>query len=262
MREDETSAFWMNYDKDDLVQRVAVLHAQRRELAESLGAVEITGARKAVAQIFLKGEGIEVGAGDRPFPLPDGARCNYGDIRDRSALNQYFGNDRVSFTGHVDAQTYAGVPTASLDFVIAAHVIEHLHDPIGAIRGAVNTLKPGGIFVCVVPDMEKTWDRTRPPTTLEHLWIDSRDGGKSTLLQAYLEHFRYVHPVITGEHLPEDSAEVNARTNMEAGMDLHVHAWRAIDFTELLNAIAPSSNFAIEGHVPVVNENIYVLRRV
>ena len=97
--------------------------------------------------------------GIAPFPLPEGARCQYGDIRDRAALNKYFANDRISLTGHVDAQTYAGVAPASLDFVISAHVIEHLFDPIGAIRAAVSMLKPRGVFLCVVPDMEKTWDR-------------------------------------------------------------------------------------------------------
>jgi len=258
---EENPAFWKGYGKNDLAVRMAQLCAQHRELAESLGAVEIAGARKAVAHLFLKGDGIEVGAGDRPFPLPEGARCQYGDIRDRTALNQYFGNDRISLTGHVDAQTYAGVAPASLDFVISAHVIEHLFDPIGAIRAAVSTLKPRGVFLCVVPDMEKTWDRARPPTTLDHLWADSRDGGESTRLQAYIEHVRYVHPVLTGEHLPEDEIEKNARATMATGMDLHVHAWRSVDFTELLKAIAPSSDFTLEGHVPVINENIFVLRR-
>lgn len=228
---------------------------------ENLEVVEIAATRRAVAHLFLKGDGIEVGAGDRPFALPEGARCQYGDIRDRPSLNEYFGNDQISLTGHVDAQTYAGVAPASLDFVISAHVIEHLFDPIGAIRAAVSRLKPRGIFVCVVPDMEKTWDRTRPPTTVAHLWADSLDGGDSTRLQAYIEHVRYVHPAITGEHFPEAEIEQKARTTMAARMDLHVHAWRGADFMELLKAIAPSSNFTIEGHVAVVNENIYVLRR-
>jgi SAM-dependent methyltransferase len=260
--ESETAEFWRGYGHDDLVVRVAQLHTQRRELAESLGAVEIKGARNAVAHLFLKGQGIEVGAGDRPFPLPDGAQCHYGDTRDRDELNKYFKNDRVSFSGFVDAQTYAGVPAASLDFVIAAHVIEHLFDPVGAIRAAIRVLKPGGVFVCVVPDMEKTWDRNRPPVTVEHLLADSLDGGAGTRAQAYEEHMRYVHPVITGKHVPEEEIVGHIRHGLEQGSDIHVHAWRAVDFTELLRAIMPSSGFKIEGHVSVVNENIYVLRRV
>ena len=56
---------------------------------------------------------------------------------------------------------------------------------------------------------------------------------------------RYVHPVLTGERLPEDEIEKNARATMATGMDLHVHAWRSVDFTELLEAIAPSSNFTM-----------------
>ena len=132
--------------------------------------------------------------------------------------------------GRIDAQTFAGIPLASQDFVVSAHVIEHLFDPIGAIRAAINVLQRGGIFVCVVPEMTKRWDRDRPVPTLDHLWKDSKDGGDGTRLQAYIEHAKYVHPVLTGEHFPEAEIEVRARRIMASGMDIHVHAWRAQDF--------------------------------
>jgi SAM-dependent methyltransferase len=259
--DDESPTFWANFSKDDLVVRVAALHAQRRESAERLGAAEIHGARSAVAQIYLSGAGIEVGAGDRPFPLPEGAHCYYGDVRDRAELVTYFGNERILVTGHIDAQTMAGIVSDSLDFVISAHVIEHLYDPIGSIRATVKTLKPDGVFVVVVPEMRQTWDRMRPPTCLEHVLADSRDGGQSTRLQAYIEHVKYVHPTITGEHFPDDEIEVRARAAMEAGMDLHVHAWRACDFLEILEFVSESVGITLEARISVVNENIYVLRR-
>lgn len=256
----ETPEFWASYSKEDLIGRVAALHAQRRELSGKLGEAEVRGARTAIARVYLQGNGIEVGAGDRPFPMPDGVQCYYGDIRDRQGLTKYFGNDLAPLSGFIDAQTFAGVQLASLDFVIAAHVIEHLHDPINAIAAAVATLKPGGIFVCVVPEKEKNWDRDRPPTTLEHLLIDSRDGGKSTLFQAHVEQARYAHPILEGEQIPESEIENHARKTMEKGADIHIHCWRASEFTELLATLAPMNNFTVEVHVPVVNENIYVMR--
>jgi hypothetical protein len=236
-----------------------VLHAERRELIHKLVWV----VRSTVSQIFLKGTGIEVGAGDTPFPLPEGVSCYYGDVRDSADLAKYFGNDNVSLNGRIDAQTFAGIPAASQDFVITSHVIEHLYDPIGAIRAAVNVLKLGSVFVCVVPEMTKTWDCDRSPTTLAHLWTDSGDGGESTRLLAHVEHAKYVHPVLTGEHIPEAKIEDCARATMAAGMDLHVHAWRAVDFKELLEAIAPSSGFAVEAGISSTggNENIFVMRR-
>jgi SAM-dependent methyltransferase len=261
MDEAETPAYWSSYGKDDLIVRVAALHAQRRELLEREGAAEIHGARSAIAQIYLRGSGIEVGAGARPFPLPAGVQCFYGDVRDRSQLVGYFGTNEISLTGPIDAQTMHEVPPASLDFVISAHVIEHLFDPVGAIRAAVGVLKPGGVFVCVVPDMDKTWDRMRPPTTLAHLLADYGDGGQSTRLQAYIEHVQFVHPTLTGEHIPTDEIEHRAQAAMVAGMDLHVHAWRAQDFSELLHALSADGSFSIEAAISVGNENVYALRR-
>jgi SAM-dependent methyltransferase len=268
MNDDETPAFWSGYSHDDLVVRVASLHAQRRELGErideltvQMGAVEIKGARTAIAATYLRGFGMELGAGNRPFPLPEGVRCHYGDIRGEAALAKYFSAGQVAAGDVIDAQTMLGVPPASQDFVIYAHVIEHLYDPIGAIRAVIGVLKPGGVFVCVVPDMEKTFDKARPPTTLAHVMTDRADGGQSTKLQAYVEHVKYVHPTLTGEHFDEKEIERRVRAAMEAGMDLHVHAWRARDFSDLLNAISTECAFSFESMTSVVNENICVLRR-
>jgi SAM-dependent methyltransferase len=224
---------------------------------------EVQGVRKAIAEIFIKGVGLEVGAGDRPFPLPAGIKCFYGDILDTPALAKYFGAQKVSFDGVIDAQTMQGIPLQSLDFVISAHVIEHLYDPLGSIYAAIATLKPGGIFILAAPEMTKTWDKRRPPTTLEHVILDSQDGGESTRLQAYLEHFRHVHPEITGHELPESEVIARAPISMAQKMDLHVHAWRASDFTEMIEYATLHSPFKIEAVINCyVNEITYVLRRV
>src|SRR4051794_14512409 len=140
------------------------LQTPPRAPEENIGAAEIYGARSAVGQIYLRGTGIEVGAGSRPFPLPPGVQCFYGDVRDRAELASYFQNDVVSVDGVIDAQTMAGVPQASLDFVISAHVIEHLFDPVGAVKTTIRSLKTGGHFICIVPELTMTFDRMRPPT--------------------------------------------------------------------------------------------------
>jgi SAM-dependent methyltransferase len=262
MREDETTDYWRRFPYDDLVGRVATLHAQRRELTDALLPAEIKGARSAVGQLFLRGHGLEVGAGSRPFPLPDGAVCHYGDVRKGEALKDYFHGEESPAGGVIDAQTYAGIADAGHDFVIAAHVIEHLFDPVGAIRAAMRILKPGGVFVCVVPEMTLNWDRDRPPATVAHMLLDARDGGASTRLEAYREHVRYVHPALTGEHIPEADVDRHARHGMEVGIDIHVHAWRALDFWALLEALRVDIGFVVDAHVFVVNENIFVLRKI
>ncbi|MCU0923601.1 MAG: class I SAM-dependent methyltransferase [Burkholderiaceae bacterium] len=259
--EDESPAFWQPFEHDDLATRCAVLHAERRQREGALAETEVQAVRRTLAHVFLHGEGVEVGAGSRPFPLPPQARCRYGDIRDQAQLASYFGTEQVSVEGRIDAQTMAGVAAASLDFVISAHVIEHLYDPIGALRASVQVLRPGGILLLAVPEMTRTWDCRRSPTTLAHLLCDNLHGGEGTRLQAYVEHVRHVHPQITGQAIPEDEVIGHARAIMAAGMDLHVHAWREADFRELLDYLAPRAGFVIEVALSVQNENLYVLRR-
>ena len=151
LRKDESSTFWMRYPVDDLAARVAALHHQRRQYLESVPPKEVEIARRTVSDLFIRGNGIEAGAGARPFPIPSGAKCFYGDIRDGEQLKTYFKVDEVSIDGAIDAQTYAGIEDNSLDFVISAHVIEHLENPLGSIENAIRVLKPGGIHLLAVP---------------------------------------------------------------------------------------------------------------
>jgi SAM-dependent methyltransferase len=187
----------------------------------------------------------------------------YGDIRDRASIQDYFKSADVRSGGSIDAQTFAGIADDSLDFVISAHVIEHLRDPIGCIVNAIRVLRPAGVHILVVPDMRFTFDRERPETTVEHALRDYRDGGESTCRQAYEEHLRYVHPVLTSQHYTE--AEIESQADGGAmrwrELDVHFHAWTRRGFESLLAAAANYAPFVIEEAVSVVNENIFVLRK-
>src|SRR5471030_1231681 len=205
-------------------------------------------ARRAVASRFLKGNGLEVGAGSRPFPAPEHVRICYGDIRNRESLESYFKNSDVQTGVEIDAQTFAGLDTGSFDFVISAHVIEHLRDPVGSIVHAIRILKPGGILILAVPDLRHTFDCNRPETTVEHALTDHRDGGESTTRQAYEEHLRYVHPYLTSEHYPEDEIQRQAGESVKRWreLDIHFHAWTRAGFKMLLLAVAELAPFEIE----------------
>jgi hypothetical protein len=196
---DETPEFWRSHSHDDLVRRVAELHRQRRENTAASGEKEVTAARRAVADLFIKGEGIEVGAGARRFPIPSHAQCYYGDIRDQEQLASYFKSKDVVFTGFIDAETFGPIAEGSLDFIISAHVIEHLENPICSILGGLQKLKAAGIYLLVVPDARHTFDRQRPLTSEKHLFADFEDGGAGTRLEAYRDFVRYTAVAEWGE---------------------------------------------------------------
>ena len=132
----------------------------------------------------------------------------------------------------IDAQTLAGIADASLDFVISAHVIEHLRDPIGAIVSAIRVLKPGGIHLLVVPEMRRTFDRDRPETSVAHVLADFRDGGIGTCRDGYEEHLRYVHPILTGQRYSEEEIQRQATeaARLWPKYGAHFHAWTRAGF--------------------------------
>jgi SAM-dependent methyltransferase len=259
---DETPEFWRSHSHDDLVRRVAELHRQRRENSAASGEKEVTAARRAVADLFIKGEGIEVGAGARRFPIPSHAQCYYGDIRDQEQLASYFKSKDVVFTGFIDAETFGPIAEGSLDFIISAHVIEHLENPICSILGGLQKLKAAGIYLLVVPDARHTFDRQRPLTSEKHLFADFEDGGAGTRLEAYRDFVRYTAVAEWGEIIAPEKIDSEAARLSTAGMDIHFHTWTGDTFLHLLRSLFSRAPFDIIGSTFVINENIFVLRKL
>jgi len=225
---------------------------------------QVAHVRAELSQRFISGCGLEIGAGTRPFPVPSSAQVSYGDIRDLASLQSYFKSNAVQSSEPIDAQTLVGIADASLDFVISAHVIEHLRDPIGAIVNAIRALKRSGIHLLVVPDMRRTFDRDRPETSVPHVLADFRDGGVGTCQQGYEEHLRYVHPILTGQSYSE--AEIQRQATEAARLwpkyGAHFHAWTRAGFEALLHAASDLVPFRLIETASVVNENLFVLRKV
>ena len=223
----------------------------------------IAAVRAKLSRRFISGRGLEIGAGARPFPVPPGAQVSYGDMRDRAALQSYFKTDAVQSGREIDAQTLAAIADASLDFVISAHVIEHLRDPIGAIVNAIRVLKRGGIHLLVVPEMRRTFDRDRPETTVAHALADFRDGGVGTCRAGYEEHLRYVHPILTGQRYSE--VEIQRQATEAARLwpkyGAHFHAWTRAGFEALLQTARDFVPFRLIHAVSAANENLFVLRK-
>jgi SAM-dependent methyltransferase len=58
-------------------------------------------------------------------------------------------------------------PDKSFDFVLSSHVIEHIFDPIGALREWSRVARK--YVYTVVPHPDRTFDKGRPITTLDEL---------------------------------------------------------------------------------------------
>ena len=201
---------------------------------------------REIAASHLRGMGVEFGAGASPFPVPLDCNVRFADAFSYESLKavMYPGqqaHDLIRPDYVTDIKTLAGIPDASLDFIVACHVIEHTNNPIAAISSCYRALKPGGSVVLVVPDMTKTFDSKRALTTLAHLIEDyempslERDRGH------YEEFYAKAFEIPAGSNLLEYASQKQAE-----GGDIHYHTWTYQSFGELVEWCVQKQGWAVE----------------
>ncbi len=72
------------------------------------------------------------------------------------------GWDRAEGDG--DAQTLGLIPDGYYDFVYSSHLLEHLEDPLRALRSWARVLRSGGFLILSVPERDRYERRTRLPS--------------------------------------------------------------------------------------------------
>jgi len=91
-----------------------------------------------------------------------------------------------------DAVDLKAIASSSYDFIIASHVIEHIANPIKALREWLRVLKDAGILFLVVPCRDGTFDHNRPVTSLSHLINDFKNNVEENDL-AHLPEILELH---------------------------------------------------------------------
>ena len=120
--------------------------------------------------------GIEIG-GPSPIFEPDGALPLYPIVG--SLANYGFQAAEGTFlfagrTGPSHACEASALPLgdATCDFVLSSHVLEHMANPLQALREWQRVLKPDGHLLLLLPHGERTFDHPRKTTSWEHLVAD------------------------------------------------------------------------------------------
>lgn len=71
-----------------------------------------------------------------------------------------------------DGSNLGQFPEASYDFVLSCHNLEHIANPVKALKEWIRVTKPYGSIILVLPDGHRTFDRRRVPTPVSHMLED------------------------------------------------------------------------------------------
>jgi len=219
----------------------------------------------------LEGRGIEIGAFHSPLPVPDGVEVMYVDLLTSEAQRRYFPEvpddaEIVEPFLIAPADDLKGIDTAALNFVLSSHLLEHISDPIAAIREWYRVLQPGGLLFVCLPDRRHTFDRTRVRTPLSHLCLDATEElGVPARDARDLEHYREWSRAV---NYLEDPAQVDfwARHLQRIQYPIHFHCWHPEDFRELVDYLREQGATSFEVLDGVVLKNgyefVYLLRKL
>lgn len=153
------------------------------------------GTRESLAQKYLIGTGIEIGALHKPLIISSKCRINYVDHKSLSEnRNRYpeLINEEIVETNIIDDGFILDkIENNSLDFIIANHALEHSPDPFGTLCIWRSKIKTDGIIYAAVPLAQSCFDKGRPITTLRHLITDHNNFlilKNKDVLQSTMDH--------------------------------------------------------------------------
>ena len=90
----------------------------------------------------------------------------------KEGLNYNYFNKHLGYQYIAEATDLSMIPGDRYDFLLSCHSLEHVANPVKAIKEWNRILKIKGKFILVLPDKRNTFDINRPYTLFEHLIND------------------------------------------------------------------------------------------
>lgn len=249
-------------DRKNLHNANVQLTAELQEMRDR-SAANTTDMRELLANRFISGKGLEIGALHMPLSLPAGAKVKYVDYMPVSKLRKHYPELKELNLVKVDivdnGERLTAVEVRSQNFIIANHFLEHCQDPIGTIVRFFEILKPGGILFMAIPDKRYTFDMHRPLTKYKHLLDEHVVYPKKKYLE---EHCREV--VKFTEQITEKK-KLNARVKelINTNYSIHQHVWTQRELVEFFYETADtfSLDLEIEAMANNIHEVVFVIRK-
>ena len=223
--------------------------------------------REAIANRFLSGQGLEIGALQNPLAVPDRVSVKYVDRFPKEKLYEHYPELREFNLVDVDfvdnGETLSTIPDDSQQFVIANHFLEHCENPLGALRNLTRVLRAGGVLYAAIPDRRHTFDRNRKRTPLDHLIEDYESDGSSSRRSHFLEWVRDVEPEFGRRYGSDEEMQARADALEQMKYSIHYHVWESDDVWAFLNYAVEHLKLRafIEYFGELPEEILFVLRK-
>lgn len=176
--------------------------------------------RSIIQKFSGSGYGLEIGCGARTIAptnrtvLSD-AFSEHG-VHD-SIAKVFFKGDKIPY----DDQTF--------DFLLNEHVLEHIANPIKALKEWLRVIKVGGHIFLFLPHKERTNDKLREVTTLDHL----KDDFENDVPYNDPTHFDdWFQNVVEKGLMPEHYKHME-REELLNSASIHHHVWTEKEIVEL-----------------------------
>jgi SAM-dependent methyltransferase len=142
--------------------------------------------------LFVNKNGLEIGGGTylfhfkiRGMPIYSVAKsidnCNFGKISSQNILFAYR-NKILGKQFYGDAIDIKSIVHEKYDFIISCHCLEHIANPVKALKNWTFLLNDKGILLSVLPNKENNFDHNRNYTSFSHIKDDFLNDEKEDSL--------------------------------------------------------------------------------
>ncbi|OAV71621.1 hypothetical protein Barb4_00544 [Bacteroidales bacterium Barb4] len=194
----------------------------------------------SLSTLFSDKAGIEIGGGTLLFSS-NGFFPVYTFAEFVDGCN--FSNETI-WEGHIDSKSYmysgiklgeqfigeavdvASIVNKQYDFLISSNCLEHIANPLKAIKNWLSALKSNGQIMLVLPNKQSNFDHRRPYTTFSHLLEDYHANVDE-------KDMNHLDEILTYHDIKRDRGAGNAEQFLNRSKDnyknrcLHHHVFSA-----------------------------------
>lgn len=176
---------------------------------------------------YCAGIGCEIGPGANPQTNPN---TTYYVDRYRTYNDLVIESDLVA---NASALPFA---SASLDYLVSSHVLEHCPDALATLEEWLRALKPGGRMVLRLPHGLRTFDRGRALTTLDH-HISDYGNRVGPMDPTHWDEFERISIPGFAHHWEREALRPNGSHDFAFVVrhgHMHYHVWTQTEMLDVL----------------------------